>query len=164
MIGTSAVAAAIGLVTHARWAAPSVAIYGVATVALLAVQPLFEPMDSAATWSIWRMARPSSSSAPASTSSNAARSSIIKKSAEMRRTQRGTADIPVSLAGYAALRRRAAAPITPRPESIRAKVVGSGTTATFSGSGTAAMVKRSISKVNCSSDQMEPTRGTRSRR
>ena len=53
VIGTSAVAAAIGLVTRARWAAPFVAIYGVATVALLAVQPLFEPMDSGATWSIW---------------------------------------------------------------------------------------------------------------
>jgi hypothetical protein len=53
VIGTSAVAAAIGLVKRARWAAPSVAIWGVATVTLLAVQPLFEPMDAAAQWSIW---------------------------------------------------------------------------------------------------------------
>ena len=45
VIGTSAVVAAIGLVKRARWAAWSVAIWGVASAALLAVQPLFEPMD-----------------------------------------------------------------------------------------------------------------------
>ncbi len=53
VIGTSAVAAAIGLVKRARWAAGAVAIWGVATVALLAAQPLFEPMDSDDQRSIW---------------------------------------------------------------------------------------------------------------
>lgn len=53
VIGTSAVAAAIGLVRRKRWAAPSAAIWGVATAALLAVQPLFEPMDTDAEQSIW---------------------------------------------------------------------------------------------------------------
>jgi len=53
VIGTSAVVAAIGLVKRARWAAGAVAVWGVATVALLAVQPLFEPMDSDAQESIW---------------------------------------------------------------------------------------------------------------
>ncbi|MCE9603136.1 MAG: hypothetical protein K8S21_13105 [Gemmatimonadetes bacterium] len=53
VIGISAVVAAIGLVRRSRWASPSVAIWGVATAALLAVQPLYEPMDSGARWSIW---------------------------------------------------------------------------------------------------------------
>ena len=53
VIGTSAVVAAIGLVKRARWAAPSVAIWGAATAALLAVQPLFEPMAPDAQRSIW---------------------------------------------------------------------------------------------------------------
>ncbi len=53
VIGTSAVVAAIGLVKRARWAAPSVAIWGVATAALLAVQPLYASMDSDAQQSIW---------------------------------------------------------------------------------------------------------------
>ncbi len=53
VIGTSAVAAAIGLVKRARWAAWFVAVWGVATVALLAVQPLFAPMDADAQRSIW---------------------------------------------------------------------------------------------------------------
>lgn len=53
VIGTSAVAAAIGLVKRARWGAGAVAVWGVATAALLAVQPLFEPMDSDAQQSIW---------------------------------------------------------------------------------------------------------------
>ena len=53
VIGTSAVVAAIGLVKRARWAAWSTAIWGVATAALLGVQPLFEPMESDAQWSIW---------------------------------------------------------------------------------------------------------------
>jgi hypothetical protein len=53
VIGTSAVVAAIGLVKRARWAPPSVAIWGVSTAALLAVQPLFEPMDPGAQRSIW---------------------------------------------------------------------------------------------------------------
>jgi len=48
VIGISAVVAAIGLVKRARWAPPSVAIWGVSTAALLAVQPLFEPMDPGA--------------------------------------------------------------------------------------------------------------------
>lgn len=48
VIGTSAVVAAIGLVKRARWAPPSVAIWGVSTAALLAIQPLFEPMDPGA--------------------------------------------------------------------------------------------------------------------
>jgi hypothetical protein len=52
VIGTSAVAAAIGLVKRARWAAPTAAIWGIATAALLAVQPLFEPMASDAQRSI----------------------------------------------------------------------------------------------------------------
>lgn len=52
VIGTSAVVAAIGLVKRARWAAWFVALWGVATASLLAVQPLFEPMDSDAQWSI----------------------------------------------------------------------------------------------------------------
>ncbi len=53
VIGASAVAAAIGLVMRARWAAWSVAIWGVATAALLAAQPLFAPMESNAARSIW---------------------------------------------------------------------------------------------------------------
>jgi hypothetical protein len=53
VIGTSAVGAAIGLVKRARWAAPSVAIWGLASAALLAVQPLFEPMNPDAQQSIW---------------------------------------------------------------------------------------------------------------
>jgi hypothetical protein len=53
VIGTSAVVAAIGLVKRARWAAPSVAIWGAASAALLAVQPLFEPMNPDAQRSIW---------------------------------------------------------------------------------------------------------------
>jgi hypothetical protein len=53
VIGTSAVVAAIGLVKRARWAAPSVAIWGVATAALLAVQPLYASMDADARQSIW---------------------------------------------------------------------------------------------------------------
>ena len=53
VIGTSAVVAAIGLVKRARWAAWFTSIWGVATAALLGVQPLFEPMESDAQWSIW---------------------------------------------------------------------------------------------------------------
>lgn len=53
VIGTSAVVAAIGLVKRARWAAWSIALWGVATTTLLAVQPLFEPMDPDAQRSIW---------------------------------------------------------------------------------------------------------------
>jgi hypothetical protein len=53
VIGTSAMVAAIGLIKRARWAAPSVAIWGVATAALLAVQPLYASMDSDAQQSIW---------------------------------------------------------------------------------------------------------------
>jgi hypothetical protein len=52
VIGTSAVVAAIGLVKRTRWGAGAVAVWGVATVALLAVQPLFEPMGSDAQQSI----------------------------------------------------------------------------------------------------------------
>ncbi len=53
VIGTSAVASAIGLVKRARWAAWPVAIWGAATAALLAVQPLFSSMDTGAKRSIW---------------------------------------------------------------------------------------------------------------
>ncbi len=53
VIGTSAVAAAVGLVTRARWAAGSVAVWGLATVALLAAQPLFATMDSHAQRALW---------------------------------------------------------------------------------------------------------------
>lgn len=53
VIGTAAVLAAIGLVKRARWAAGAAAVWGVATAALLAVQPLFTPMDADARWSIW---------------------------------------------------------------------------------------------------------------
>jgi hypothetical protein len=53
VIGTSTVLSAVGLVKRARWAAPSVAVFGVAAAALLAVQPLFEPMDADAKQSIW---------------------------------------------------------------------------------------------------------------
>lgn len=53
MIGTSTVASAIGLVKRARWAAWSVAIFGASAAALLAVQPLFEPMKERAQQSIW---------------------------------------------------------------------------------------------------------------
>ena len=53
VIGTSAVASAFGLVRRARWAAWSVAVWGVASAVLLALQPLFAPMDSDAQRSIW---------------------------------------------------------------------------------------------------------------
>jgi multidrug transporter EmrE-like cation transporter len=53
VIGTSAVVAAVGLVKRARWAAPAIGIFGIAASALLIAQPLFEPMDSDAAWSIW---------------------------------------------------------------------------------------------------------------
>jgi hypothetical protein len=53
VIGTSAVVSAIGLVKRTRWAAPSVAIFGVAAAALLAVQPLFESMNEDAQQSIF---------------------------------------------------------------------------------------------------------------
>lgn len=53
VIGTSAVVSAIGLVKRTRWAAPSLATFGVAAAALLAVQPLFEPMDAGGQQSIW---------------------------------------------------------------------------------------------------------------
>ena len=56
VIGTSAVAAAVGLVKRARWASWPAAIWGVATAALLGVQPLYSPMDSDAAWSIWSSA------------------------------------------------------------------------------------------------------------
>lgn len=53
VIGTSAVVAAIGLVRRARWASLCIAIWGVASAVLLAVQPLFEPMAPDAKQSIW---------------------------------------------------------------------------------------------------------------
>ncbi|MCU0648488.1 MAG: hypothetical protein MUF00_10865 [Gemmatimonadaceae bacterium] len=52
VIGTSAVAGAVGLIRRARWAAPAVIVCGVAAVALLGVQPLFEPMEPDAQQSI----------------------------------------------------------------------------------------------------------------
>lgn len=56
VIGTSAVVAALGLAKRARWAAGAVALWGVATGALLAAQPLFTPMDSGGRRSIWMAA------------------------------------------------------------------------------------------------------------
>ena len=53
VIGISAVVAAIGLVKRARWAAPAVAIWGVATAVLLGVQPLYGSMSPDAQQSIW---------------------------------------------------------------------------------------------------------------
>jgi ABC-type cobalt transport system substrate-binding protein len=53
VIGTSAIAAAIGLVRRSRWAAWCIASWGVACALLLAVQPLYEPMDPDAQQSIW---------------------------------------------------------------------------------------------------------------
>lgn len=53
VIGTSAVVSAFGLVKRARWATWSVGLCGVATAALIAVQPLYEPMDSDVQRSLW---------------------------------------------------------------------------------------------------------------
>jgi hypothetical protein len=53
VIGTSAVVSAFGLVKRARWAAWSVGLCGAATAALIAVQPLYEPMESDVQRSLW---------------------------------------------------------------------------------------------------------------
>jgi hypothetical protein len=53
VIGTSAVVSAFGLIKRARWAAWSVVLCGIATAALIAVQPLYEPMESDVQQSLW---------------------------------------------------------------------------------------------------------------
>lgn len=53
VIGTSAVAAALGLVRRARWASRAIGVSGIAAMGLLVVQPLYEPMPADAMRSIW---------------------------------------------------------------------------------------------------------------
>lgn len=53
LIGTSSLATAIGLVTRARWTARVAAVWGIAAVALLALQPLYSTMDADAQRAIW---------------------------------------------------------------------------------------------------------------
>lgn len=53
VIGTSSLATATGLVTRARWTARVAAVWGTAAVVLLALQPLYSPMDADARKSIW---------------------------------------------------------------------------------------------------------------
>ena len=53
VIGTSAVAGAVGVLKRARWAARSIALCGIASAGLLVSQPLYEPMTSEAERAIW---------------------------------------------------------------------------------------------------------------
>jgi hypothetical protein len=53
VIGSSAVLAALGLAQRARWASRAIGIGGIAGAALLAVQPLYEPMPWDAMQGIW---------------------------------------------------------------------------------------------------------------
>jgi len=53
VIGTSTVAGAIGVLMRARWAAPSIALFGIAAAGLLVSQPMYEPMTSEAERAIW---------------------------------------------------------------------------------------------------------------
>jgi hypothetical protein len=53
VIGTSAAAAAVGVLMRARWAAWSVGVSGLAAVGLLALQPLYEPMTRDDRQAVW---------------------------------------------------------------------------------------------------------------
>ena len=53
VIGVSAAVGAIGVFRRARWAMPAIATWGITTAGLVAVQPLFEPMDTDAKQGIW---------------------------------------------------------------------------------------------------------------
>lgn len=53
LIGTSAIAAAVGLMRRTRWASPAVGVWGAAAAALLVAQPVYEPMPRDVEASIW---------------------------------------------------------------------------------------------------------------
>lgn len=53
IIGVSAAAGALGVFKRARWAAGAIGGWGIATVALLLSQPLFDTMDTEALKGIW---------------------------------------------------------------------------------------------------------------